>query len=73
MSSQDANWRELVSASPEEKRRGQALNDAVDQCRRAAAAVQAAREGETNQARGDVLNRALDTLLRTHRELDLLR
>lgn len=73
MSTRDTYWRELVSASPEDKRRGQALNDAVDHCKRAAAALQAAREGESNQTKIDVVNRALDTLLRTHRELDLLR
>jgi len=65
-------WRLLVSATPEEKRRGQALSDAVDHCRLAAAALQAAREGETNQVKIAVLDRALETVLRTQRELEAL-
>jgi hypothetical protein len=66
-------WRELVSASPEEKRRGLALADAADHFRRAAAALQAAREGEASSFRIGVLNRAIDTVQRLQRELDLLR
>jgi hypothetical protein len=50
----DMYWTDLV-ASPEQQRRGLALADAISHCRRAAAAIAAAAEGEAHPYRGPAL------------------
>jgi len=63
----------VQGATAEEQQRGLALADAADHCKRAAAALQAARTGETDATKISILDRALDSVRRTHSELDPLR
>jgi hypothetical protein len=60
------------AATPAERARGQALVDAVDHCRRAAAAVAAARGGETHGGRAEVLEQAQQSLHHMLAELSAL-
>jgi hypothetical protein len=69
----DDYWRMMVSATPEEKQRGQARQDAIDHLRRATAALSAAQAGERETIRLALLSRTHATLAQAQRDLEALR
>ena len=67
----DPYWTKLV-ATPDERQRGEALAHGIDHLRRAAAALTAAREGETQSPKIAALDRALEATQRTRRDIEAL-
>jgi len=65
------DWRNLI-ATPEERRRGEALAHALEYVRRANSALQAAYEGEANSYRQSQLRAVGDELFALQRALRLL-